>query len=1018
MHIRLLGPVELWANGRQVPVGGKKQRAFIALLATRLGEVVPRGRIVEALWGEEPPEGAGHRLDVQVSRLRSSLRDAGADAEVLETVAGGYRLRLPDDAVDSREAERLVDAGRRALADGRPEEALESLRSGLDLWRGEALAELLDDTSALAEAGRLEDLRVGAREERFEAELALGRHAGVIGALQVLVTEHPLRERPRAQLMLALYRSGRQREALDVYRDIHRELVEQLGMEPGPELQRLEHAVLTHDASLSAPPEPASPREVTRQPQSAGRRLGRQALVAAAAGVLLVAAVAVVASSGDPAPAPLVPVTGNSLAAVDPASGRVTDVVPVGQAPTSVTVGEGAVWTLNADDQTISRVDPETLSARAVATGSTPTDVAAGAGGLWVGASTGEGEVGAQPSRVVRLDPGDGTVRATVRLPPSPAEGPTGLPHQLAVDAESLWAIGEGGAVSRIDPTAGRILATVPGLQARAIALGEGSVWALPTDGTAVVRIEPRAARVAQTVRIPATRLDDIAVGAGAVWAADALDGTVWRIEPGPRPITRTIPVGKGVHAVAAARNSVWALNSLNGTLSRIDPVRNRVVGVTPLGGTPRGLAMGAGRVWVAVGGNAVPAAEPVRERATLPHPACGPLLSGTERPDLIIASDLPLQGGLLQTEPIAAAITYVLRQHRFRAGRYRIGYQSCDDSTAQSGISDPRTCEANAKAFARAERLVGVVGPYDSQCAAIMIPIANRSPRGPLALISPSSTDIALTRRDPVGPGGTLERLYPSGVRSFARVAPNDGAQAAAAVLLARQLGLQRLAVLDDGASPGQPLAALVARNARESGLALSLRARWHPGPAAIEKVANRVSRSGADAVFLGGVLGSDGGGLVSALRSLSPPPTLIAPESFGPVFGLWDLSGGDARGMYVSVTGLPVNRLPEPGRQFVRDLGETQPGLPVTGQAVYAAQATEVLLAVITGSDGTRESVTEGLLKTRIRDGLIGSFGFDRFGDSTSQPVTILRVRRRSGVSKVSGYEGAAIDRVITPP
>jgi branched-chain amino acid transport system substrate-binding protein len=344
------------------------------------------------------------------------------------------------------------------------------------------------------------------------------------------------------------------------------------------------------------------------------------------------------------------------------------------------------------------------------------------------------------------------------------------------------------------------------------------------------------------------------------------------------------------VHAVTTAEGSAWALDSLHGTLSKIDPVRNRVVHVTPLGGTPRGLAAGDGRVWVAVGGNAVPAAEPVSGYATvLPAPACSPLVAGTEQPDLVIASDLPLQGGVLETEPIVGAITYVLRQHDFRAGAHRVGYQSCDDSTPQSGISDPRTCEANAKAFASAEQVVGVVGPYDSQCAAIMIPIANRAS---LALVSPSATGVGLTRRDPVAPGGSLERLYPSGSRNFARVISNDAAQAPAAVDLVRELGLRRLAVLDDGAPPGLPLAELVMRSANRAGLSVVLRARWRPEGGAIDEIARRVSRSGAEAVYLGGLLGSNGAELVSALRGLNPPPALIAPESFGPVFALWDFT------------------------------------------------------------------------------------------------------------------------------
>ena len=376
-----------------------------------------------------------------------------------------------------------------------------------------------------------------------------------------------------------------------------------------------------------------------------GRLAARPALLGAAALlVLAAAAVIVLALTGDDDAASLVPVAGNSLAAVDPDTGEVTDVVPVGQAPTSVTVGEGAAWTLNANDQHALARRPGGLSVRTIATGSTPTDIAAGAGALWVGASTGEGEVGAHPSRVLRLNPDAGTVRSTVSLPPGSAEGPTGLPHQLAVEGDSLWAIGEGGAISRIDTAAGQRRgdrARPSGAcdrprRRRRMGAAEGR------HGRG--RIDPGSARVAQTVRIEATRLDDIAVGAGAVWAADSVDGTVWRIEPGPRPVTRTIPVAEGVHSIAARGGAVWALDSLHGTLSRIDPVRNRVVRVTALGGTPRGLAVGEGRVWTAVGGNAAPAAEPVRAGSTtLPEPECGPLLAGGESPDLMIASDLPL---------------------------------------------------------------------------------------------------------------------------------------------------------------------------------------------------------------------------------------------------------------------------------------------------------------------------------------------------------------------------------------
>jgi len=1013
MQLRLLGPSQLWANGRTVPLGGPKQRALLALLALRAGEVVPRDRLIEALWGEAPHAGMDQRLYVQISRLRTAMREGGADPSLLERVDGGYRLRLAGWSLDVHEAERLVEEGRCALAEGRAEEAAETLGAAVDLWRGPPLTDLADDPGSQGDVRRLEELRVAALEDRLAAELALGRDSRLVPDLRRLVAEYPLRERLCGQLMLALYRCGRQREALDAYRDLRRDLVEQLGIEPGPELRELQREILTHDSALAAGP--TGPR-LLLMPKRARRLpiIGATAIGLAAA----VVAVGLLVRSGDD-DGPAVPAPGNSLAAIDSASGRVAEVISVGRSPVSVTVGGGAVWVLNADDRTISRIGLTDGSRRVLATGTTPTDLAAGAGALWVGASGGGRRVGAFTSRLLRLDLAAGTIRGSVALPRGRVEGPTGRPHQLAVARDAVWAVGGNGEVSRIDRAAGRVTATVPGLRARSIALGGDSLWALRGDGAAVVRVNTRTARAAQTVKIAATRLDDISAGAGAVWAADSLDGTLWRIDPGPRPVTRTIPVGVGADAVAAASGAVWVLNSLRGTIVRLDPVRNRVVRTTLLGGTPRALAVGGGRVWVAIGGDAAPGAAELPVRAgALPGPPCGRVLAGGRSPDLLIASDLPLQGGLLQTEPMANAVAFVLRQHRFRAGRFSIGYQSCDDSTAESGISDPRTCEANAKAFGRVSRVIGVVGPYDSGCAAAEIPILGRAPGGPLALVSPTNSDIGLTRRDPLGASGSLARLYPSGVRNYARVYPTDAAEGAADAELARRLGLRRLAVLDDGEPHGRTLATFVSREARRGHLRVVLRARWRPGDGPLRAVADRVARVRADGVFLGGALGADGGRFVRLLRArLGTGGALIAPASFGPLFALWDLSGGASRGMYVSTTGLPVERLPAAGRRFARAFEATQPGVPVDAQPVYAAQATEVLLGAIARSNGTRSSVTRQLLATRIRNGLLGSFRIDRSGDSSLQPVTILRVRRRTGVSEIAGFEGGAIRGVIVP-
>src|SRR5436309_10440671 len=214
MEFRVLGPLEVRDSGRSLPLAGAKQRALLALLLVNANHVVSRDRLIDELWGEQPPGTAVQSLQVYVSRLRKLL-----PPETLLTRPPGYLLELEDDELDLRRFERLLAAGRETLATGEAERAAHLLHDALALWRGPALAEFAFEPFAQAEIGRLEDLRLAAVEERIEADLALGRQADLIGELEALVAENPYRERLRGQLMLALYRSGRQAEALEAYRD-------------------------------------------------------------------------------------------------------------------------------------------------------------------------------------------------------------------------------------------------------------------------------------------------------------------------------------------------------------------------------------------------------------------------------------------------------------------------------------------------------------------------------------------------------------------------------------------------------------------------------------------------------------------------------------------------------------------------------------------------------------------------------------------------------------------------------
>ena len=241
LEIRILGPLEVWDGEKSLDLGGRRQRAVLALLAIHVGEVVSSERLITYLWGESPPPTAATSLQNAVSQLRKAL---GAD--VVETRAPGYALNAEKNAVDARRFEQLVNEARSAEADRRAGLVGEALQ----LWRGPPLADFPYEPFAQNEAARLEELRVTAVEEQMEAELDGGGAAGLVGELEQLVRENPMRERPRGQLMLALYRSGRQAEALQAYQDARKVLVEELGIEPTPFLQQLHASILRQESAL------------------------------------------------------------------------------------------------------------------------------------------------------------------------------------------------------------------------------------------------------------------------------------------------------------------------------------------------------------------------------------------------------------------------------------------------------------------------------------------------------------------------------------------------------------------------------------------------------------------------------------------------------------------------------------------------------------------------------------------------------------------------------------------------
>ena len=252
LDFRILGPLEVSDAGEPIQLHGQKQRALLALLLLEPNRVVSTDRLVDALWGEEPPRTAGTSLQNFISQLRKLL-----GIETLVTKPPGYELRLAPEQLDLERFRRLVEEAQREQPLGRADK----LRKALAIWRGPPLADLGFESFAQSEIGRLEELRLAVVEDRIEADLDAGRDAELVGELETIAEEHPLRERPRAQLMLALYRAGRQAEALQIYHDTRRVLVEELGIDPSPTLQQLHGSILRQDPALehgvAAPAAPA-----------------------------------------------------------------------------------------------------------------------------------------------------------------------------------------------------------------------------------------------------------------------------------------------------------------------------------------------------------------------------------------------------------------------------------------------------------------------------------------------------------------------------------------------------------------------------------------------------------------------------------------------------------------------------------------------------------------------------------------------------------------------------------------
>jgi YVTN family beta-propeller protein len=751
----ILGPLEVRRSGQVVPLGGPRQRAVLALLLLEANRVVSMDRLAEDVWGGDPPEGWATTLQTYVFHLRRALepdRSRGAAGGVLVTRDRGYLLRVDREHLDAALFQDRFTAGRAALEAGRYAEAAEALGAALDLWRGQVLADLADYAFTRPEAARLEELRLAALEARIDADLALGRHDALTAELDGLVRDYPLRERLHGQLMLALYRCGRQADALAAYRRVRDLLAGELGIDPGEPLRHLHASVLAQDPALGwnggrpAPAEvhppgslagdhPAGAPAPAPAPGSPGRRfagsgelawarrrarrllvIGSALAVAATAGIVAVARPWAAEPTGLPA---------DSVGLIDSSGGRAGAPVMVGS-PAGLAYGDGSVWAVDSTDNMLFRINPATHAVIApIPVGTDPVAVTVTGQDAWV-ANSGDGTLS-------QIDTTTNTVVQPIRV--------GSLPAAIASGHSGVWVANQGdNTVDRINPVTGTVTMRnieVGGLP-DGIAVGRDAVWVANSEDGTVTRIDPATGQPSGPMQVGAGPAG-IAVTKTAVWVANSLDLTVSKLDPATGRPTGLVDVGDGPGAIAAASDGVWVSDQNDATLSRIDPRTDRVNRVVPIGSSPQGIAVTRSGVWVAArsftpashrGGTLTEVSagfplplDPVHDVPIVTTPAIAGVYDGlvafrkaggaqgeTLVPDLAMRLPRPANGGTTYTFTLRRGIRYS-NGAPVRASDFRRGLQRAlsfgDFPDYYEGILGGQACTRNPR---RCDLATGIV--------------------------------------------------------------------------------------------------------------------------------------------------------------------------------------------------------------------------------------------------------------------------------------------------------------------
>src|ERR1044071_9725604 len=377
-------------------------------------------------------------------------------------------------------------------------------------------------------------------------------------------------------------------------------------------------------------------------------------------------------------------------------------------------------------------------------------------------------------------------------------------------------------------------------------------------------------------------------------------------------------------------------------------------------------LALGVAAAVAAAGAGTSGVARSATASVTpLPSSSCGPIVyKGSGSPDFIIASDLPLQGAIRhQTVQLSRAEIWALAQAGWKAGSYKIGFQQCDDSTAQTGGWDTAKCATNAHLYANNKSVIAVLGTFNSGCAKIIVPVVNRA--GPLLMVSPANTNPGITKKWDVG---EPQKYYPTGVRNYARVVATDDIQGPADALWSKSLGFKKVYVLNDKQTYGFGVAKTYVAAAKKLGITVVANEGWDAKASSYEALATRIKASGAQAVFLGGIACNNGAKLMQDIKSVDPKIQLQMPDGFSDP----NANGAVGNGAFISVAGEPPKALTGQGANFVKSFGK-QIGTTPNPYAAYGAQAMQVALQAIAKGGGQRAATTKSVFGLTVTNGIL---------------------------------------------